>query len=180
MAALARLRHIIFMAQRQLESTIMYYTLFSSPMGDIALTANEHGLTGLAFQQGNAAINIHRYQYKPEIFQQTITQINEYFLGQRKEFTIKLAPQGTTFQQQVWQELSLIPFGETVTYSWLAQKLNNPKAVRAVGSANGKNPIALIIPCHRVIGTNKNLTGYAGGLSLKAALLSHEGASFVQ
>ncbi|MDX2369220.1 MAG: methylated-DNA--[protein]-cysteine S-methyltransferase, partial [Colwellia sp.] len=101
-----------------------------------------------------------------------------YFAGDRKKFDLPLAATGTPFQQKVWHALCEIKQGETKTYGWLAKKINNEKAVRAVGSANGANPIALIVPCHRVIGSNGKLTGYAGGLALKAKLLMHEGALF--
>ena len=156
----------------------MYYTTMTSPFGEIALTGTEHGLTALAFQQGDAAINLSELTHKPEIFTEAIEQLTQYFDGKRTAFSLKLAPQGTKFQQQVWQALCQIPYGETVSYAWLAEHINNPKAVRAVGNANGKNPIALIIPCHRVIGANNKLTGYAGGLTVKAQLLSFEGAKF--
>ena len=96
----------------------------------------------------------------------------------RTQFDLPLAPKGTAFQKQVWQALSKIPCGETKSYGWIAKSINNEKAVRAVGTANGANPIALIVPCHRVIGSNGKLTGYAGGLALKAKLLMHEGAQF--
>ena len=105
-------------------------------------------------------------------------QLDEYFAGERNEFNLPLAPHGTPFQQKVWQALATIKQGDTQSYLWIAKKINNEKAVRAVGAANGKNPIALIIPCHRVIGANGKLTGYAGGLELKAKLLMHEKAHF--
>lgn len=105
-------------------------------------------------------------------------QLTEYFAGERKKFDLPLAAKGTPFQQKVWRALCEIAQGETKTYGWLARQINNSKAVRAVGSANGANPIALIVPCHRVIGSNGKLTSYAGGLALKAKLLMHEGALF--
>lgn len=156
----------------------MYYSIYSSPLGDIALTANHDGLTALSFMQGEQQITLKQHQHKPEHFTQVHQQLTQYFTGQRTAFNLPLAPKGTAFQQQVWQTLQTINFGETKSYAWLAQQINNPKAVRAVGSANGKNPIALIIPCHRVIGSNGTLTGYAGGLSLKAKLLTFENAHF--
>jgi len=157
----------------------MYYSMYSSPYGDIALTANNDGLTALAFMQGAAAIEINDNWIKnDDKFNDTYQQLDEYFSGTRESFNLKLAPQGTPFQQKVWQALTTIKQGETKSYAWLAEKINNKKAVRAVGTANGANPIALIIPCHRVIGSNGKLTGYAGGLALKAKLLMHEGAQF--
>jgi len=157
----------------------MYFTLYQSPLGEIALTANDKGLTALAFQDGSAAIDLEAgYQESSAPFVEACRQLDEYFAGERDEFSLALAPKGTEFQKKVWQALTTIKQGETKSYQWLAKKINNEKAVRAVGSANGANPIALIIPCHRVIGANGKLTGYAGGLNLKAKLLMHEGAKF--
>lgn len=104
------------------------------------------------------------------------SQLDEYFSGLRREFELPLAPTGTPFQQKVWQALCDIPYGTTCSYKDIAVAIGNPKGVRAVGLANGKNPIAIVIPCHRVIGANGRLTGYAGGLDRKATLLSLEGA----
>ena len=157
--------------------------IYDSPFGDIAITANDQGITALAFQQGNAALKydeqkITNSEKSREILQQTQQQLTEYFAHQRTRFDLPLAAIGTAFQQQVWQALLEIDCGETKSYAWIAKKINNEKAVRAVGAANGANPIALIVPCHRVIGSNGKLTGYAGGLPLKEKLLRHEGVSF--
>ena len=158
----------------------MYYSIYKSPYGEIALTANQTGLTALAFQQSPAAIKFHEsFISNEEIFKPVKQQLTEYFNEQRSEFDLKLDPQGTPFQQKVWYALTTIKQGDTKSYAWIAEKINNRKAVRAVGTANGANPIALIIPCHRVIGSNGKLTGYAGGLALKAKLLMHEKAQFV-
>jgi methylated-DNA-[protein]-cysteine S-methyltransferase len=155
----------------------MYYHIVPSPLGDIALTANNQGLTGLAFQAGEQPIQVTTLLSNPDIFKElnVIEQLEQYFAGVLTEFSVPLAAKGTAFQQSVWQALCTIKFGETKSYAWLANHINNPKAVRAVGSANGKNPIALIVPCHRVIGSNGKLTGYAGGVTLKQKLLLHEG-----
>ena len=154
----------------------MYYALYQSPLGEIAVTANDNGLTALAFQQGESPISIDESMQNNESkFSDVFKQLDDYFAGKLKVFNLALSPKGTKFQQQVWQTLATIPFGDTKSYAWLAHKINNEKAVRAVGSANGANPIALIVPCHRVIGSNGKLTGYAGGLDLKAKLLQHEG-----
>nr|WP_169449722.1 methylated-DNA--[protein]-cysteine S-methyltransferase [Oceanospirillum beijerinckii] len=110
------------------------------------------------------------------ILQQAIQQCQEYFAGQRQNFDLPLAATGTEFQQQVWHALTQIPFGVTWSYQDLANAIGNPKAVRAVGLANGKNPISIIVPCHRVIGKNGKLTGYAGGVEQKEQLLKLEGA----
>ncbi len=157
----------------------MYYTTYPSPLGEIILTANEKGLTALSFSQGKRPIVIQDHlQKNTKKFITVCEQLNEYFSGERALFDLPLAPQGTPFQQKVWKALCMIKQGETKTYGWIAKQIQNEKAVRAVGSANGANPIALIIPCHRVIGSNGKLTGYAGGLALKAKLLMHEGANF--
>jgi len=156
----------------------MYYCTYQSPLGEIALTANDNGLSALAFQTGKSPITLAGLTEDKSKFNQVIQQLTEYFDGDRKHFDLPLAPSGTNFQQQVWQALIQIPCGETKSYGWIAKRINNEKAVRAVGSANGANPIALIVPCHRVIGSNGKLTGYAGGLALKAKLLMHEGAQF--
>ena len=163
----------------------MYYCTYPSPLGEIALTANDNGLTALAFQSGKSPLNIKINQTNKNgliadesKFTEVIKQLSEYFNGDRKHFDLPLAPEGTIFQKKVWQALTTIKCGETKSYAWLAKKINNEKAVRAVGTANGANPIALIVPCHRVIGSNGKLKGYAGGLALKAKLLMHEGAQF--
>ena len=157
----------------------MYFTITPSPYGDIALTANDEGLTALSFQQGASPLIIDdSYIESAEKFITVCKQLDEYFAGERNEFNLPLAPHGTPFQQKVWQALTTIKQGDTQSYLWIAKKINNEKAVRAVGAANGKNPIALIIPCHSVIGANGKLTGYAGGLGLKAKLLMHEKAHF--
>lgn len=163
----------------------MYYCTYQSPLGEIALTANDNGLTALAFQTGKSPLDITTKQPHDNTLMQdsskfieVIKQLTEYFNGNRAHFDLPLAPEGTIFQKKVWRALTTIAYGETKSYAWLAKHINNEKAVRAVGTANGANPIALIIPCHRVIGSNGKLTGYAGGLALKAKLLMHEGAQF--
>ena len=155
----------------------MYYTYYQSPLGEIALTANDQGLKTLTFIDSKKEFVVPEdYLHNPEKFTQVCKQLTEYFTGNREVFDLPLAATGTPFQQKVWQALCTIKQGETKTYAWLAKQINNEKAVRAVGSANGANPIALIVPCHRVIGSDGKLTGYAGGLALKAKLLMHEGA----
>ena len=111
-----------------------------------------------------------------EVLRRTIAELEKYFQGERREFSAELAPAGTPFQLRVWRELSNIPYGETRSYREIAEKIGSPKAVRAVGAANGANPIGIIIPCHRVIGNDGSLTGYGGGLDLKRRLLELEGA----
>ncbi|NMM47487.1 methylated-DNA--[protein]-cysteine S-methyltransferase [Marinigracilibium pacificum] len=118
-------------------------------------------------------------QESSEICELTITQLEEYFKGTRKEFNIPISMAGSAFQQEVWKELIKIPYGKTTSYLELSKKLNNPGAIRAIGSANGANAIAIIIPCHRVIGSDGDLTGYAGGLNTKKSLLKLENAPVV-
>lgn len=113
----------------------------------------------------------------PEALKDVVSQLTEYFNGKRKHFTLKLSPEGTEFQKRVWKQLQEIPFGKTTSYQQIANKLGDPKVIRAAASANGKNPISIIIPCHRVIGSDGSLTGYAGGLHRKKWLLGFESPS---
>ena len=147
----------------------MYIQYIDSPLGPIQIDANEVGITAIAFI---AKTEPHRNH--SSLTQQAADQLLAYFSGQLTHFSLPLAAIGTAFQQQVWRALCDIQFGETCSYAAVAEKLHNPKAVRAVGAANGKNPIAIVVPCHRVIGANGTLTGYAGGLDKKAWLLKHE------
>lgn len=110
----------------------------------------------------------------PPVLRPIVTQLQEYFEGSRTHFDIKLDPEGTTFQKKVWAQLQTIPYGKTVSYQKMANDLGDPKVIRAAASANGKNPISIVIPCHRVIGSDGSLTGYAGGLHRKKWLLEHE------
>ncbi len=154
-------------------------TYYNSPFGMIELRANHNNqLTYLNFIDADKNISTKPITSNNDVLAITIKQLTQYFAGTLTSFNIPLAPQGTTFQCNVWQALQKLNYGETQSYAWLAKKINNPKAVRAVGRANGANPIAIIIPCHRIIGANGSLTGYAGGLALKEKLLAHEGATF--
>ncbi|WGV98581.1 methylated-DNA--[protein]-cysteine S-methyltransferase [Vibrio sp. YMD68] len=151
------------------------FTYYQSLLGLLTLQANEKGLLGIWLPVNTTLPQ--QLGTKDEdhpILKETIQQLEEYFAKKRTQFSVPVAPQGTPFQQQVWQALAEIPFGETRTYQQLAINIDNPKAVRAVGMANGKNPISIIIPCHRVIGKNGKLTGYAGGIDAKKALLELE------
>jgi methylated-DNA-[protein]-cysteine S-methyltransferase len=146
----------------------MYTTLHASPVGDLLLRADADGrLTHLYTRHDGAAETDWPF---PEITE----QLDGYFAGERQDFGLALAPHGTAFQLRVWEELTRIPFGETISYSELARRLGDPKLVRAVGLANGRNPISIIIPCHRVIGADGSLVGYGGGLERKQWLLEHE------
>ena len=149
----------------------MYQDYFESPIGLIEIRANDSAVTALDFCKQRGATVPH------PLLEKAIEQLSEYFKGERQLFDLKIETNGTAFQNSVWRELLNIPYGHTCSYFDIAQKIGNPKAVRAVGAANGKNPIALIVPCHRVIGSNGTLTGYAGGLDRKAWLLQHEAAT---
>ncbi len=149
-----------------------YKTYYRSPIGLIEITATDTTLTGLYFVE--AAGDAHALT--PPLLHRAVRQLDEYFNGSRQEFDLPLAPIGTNFQQQVWQQLLTIPYGSAVSYLDVAKAIDNEKAVRAVGAANGQNPISIIIPCHRVIGNDGQLVGYGGGLWRKKWLLEHEGA----
>lgn len=152
-----------------LDALDYYIPVDDSPLGPIRLRANEHGLTEIAFVTADdepPRPNPHTRRSQQ--------QLAEYFAGQRQSFDLPLAPQGTPFQQRVWQALLSIPFGRTASYAEIATSLDDPKAVRAVGAANGRNPLAIVVPCHRVIGSDGSLTGYAGGLDRKRWLLAFE------
>ncbi|NKC00748.1 MAG: methylated-DNA--[protein]-cysteine S-methyltransferase [Pseudomonadales bacterium] len=153
----------------------MYYSYCESPIGPLLLTGDRNELSGLFFSTGSKARGADEsWERYDEPFRKAAKQIEQYFSGQRKSFDLDLAPHGTEFQLDVLTALLEIPFGETRSYADIAERVGRPKAVRAVGAANGRNPIALIIPCHRVIGKNGSLTGFGGGLDAKQYLLEHE------
>jgi methylated-DNA-[protein]-cysteine S-methyltransferase len=155
----------------------MLYRYHDSPIGRLLLAADEPGLQQLLMDIEGKPWRIgEHWRSATDELDKVCRQLDEYFAGRRQRFELPLAPQGTAFQQAVWQALQAIPFGRTSCYSDLAAEIARPKAVRAVGAANGANPIAIIIPCHRVIGRDGSLTGYAGGLPRKALLLKLEGA----
>lgn len=157
------------------EQTQYVYTTMTSPLGEMVLQATCEGLTGAWFEtQTTQPENLGQRSNSDPILTKAIKQLEQYFANQRDSFDLPLAAQGTPFQRQVWQALTTIPFGETWSYQQLADAIGNPKAVRAVGAANGKNPISIIVPCHRVIGKSGKLTGYAGGVERKASLLKLE------
>jgi methylated-DNA-[protein]-cysteine S-methyltransferase len=146
---------------------------YQSAIGGIELAGTDAGLTSLRFVEGDRMPE--ESPVHPAL-QTWVEQLDQYFAGTRREFEGPLAPDGTPFQLNVWQALQKIPYGRTVSYLALARTLGNERAVRAVGRANGRNPIAVIIPCHRVIGRDGRLTGYGGGLWRKEWLLRHEGS----
>ncbi|MEM7077269.1 MAG: methylated-DNA--[protein]-cysteine S-methyltransferase [Pseudomonadota bacterium] len=156
-------------------SEVTYCTTLASPIGDLTLSGDGEALTGLHFSTGTKARGPDpAWRLDPRAFTHVVAQLQEYFDGARQVFDLELRPQGTEFQRSVWQALLTIPYGETRSYGDIAQQIGKPNAVRAVGTANGANPIALIIPCHRVIGADGSLTGFGGGLPTKEYLLGLE------
>ncbi len=140
-----------------------------TPLGIARIVGDENGISEIsALDEGTVSETI------PSVLQEAVTQLQDYFQGNRTDFNFKLNPKGTDFQQRVWQELLNIPYGKTISYMDMSKKLGDVKAIRAAASANGKNPIWIVVPCHRVIGTDGSLTGYAGGLWRKKWLLEHE------
>jgi methylated-DNA-[protein]-cysteine S-methyltransferase len=153
----------------------MFYTRIESPVGELLLAADAQGLRQVSFESSKRAASVLPDWSEDEApFAETIRQLQAYFRGELKAFDLPLAPEGTEFQLLVWNSLRKIPYGETISYGQLAQNIGNPKAVRAVGLANGCNPIPIIIPCHRVIGSDGSLTGFGGGLPNKKKLLALE------
>jgi methylated-DNA-[protein]-cysteine S-methyltransferase len=150
----------------------LHNTYLDSPVGLIEITGNEDGITAVTFINQAEGIDTSAAVH-PSLLE-CRRQLEEYFAGERKEFTCDLNPKGTGFQEKVWEELLKIPFGKTVSYLNIAERIADKFVTRAVGSANGSNRIAIIIPCHRVIGSNGKLTGYAGELWRKEWLLKHE------
>jgi len=156
-------------------SPVRCYVRMPSPLGPLVLVGTGDALTAIGLPSG-------RDGFEPDPswiettapFAEPVRQLEAYFAGTLRRFDLRLAPAGTPFQQRVWQALLEIPYGETVSYSELARRIGRPAAVRAVGAANGQNPLAIVIPCHRVIGSNGRLVGYGGGLPAKSALLALE------
>jgi methylated-DNA-[protein]-cysteine S-methyltransferase len=150
----------------------METTYIKTPLGITKIVGDGDGISVISvFDEGEFSITI------PAVLQEAVSQLNDYFEGKRIDFTFKMNPSGTEFQQKVWRGLLEIPFGKTISYLELSKKLGDVKAIRAVASANGKNPLWIVVPCHRVIGTDGSLTGYAGGLWRKKWLLEHENPS---
>ncbi|MEY4718518.1 MAG: hypothetical protein RL563_1136 [Pseudomonadota bacterium] len=153
------------------------FTAFQSPVGELKLVASDQGLMAILWANDNPNRvplgSMKRDDANPVLIQ-TRLQLEQYFAGKRQRFVLPLNFVGTDFQKQVWQSLLTIPFGETRSYGQIALQIGKPKAARAVGTANGRNPISIVIPCHRVIGSNGELTGFAGGLKAKAYLIEIE------
>ena len=152
------------------------YCIITSPVGKLLLAGDRHRLKLISFQDGKHPITPNpSWIYDKQSFQNVIQQLKEYFSGNRTRFTIRSTPQGTPFQLEVWEALKRIPYGKTVSYGDIARAIRRPKAARAVGAANGQNPLSIIVPCHRVIGSTGKLVGYGGGLNIKEKLLALEG-----
>jgi len=153
-----------------------FYTYLETPVGTVMLVGCEdHGLRYISFQCGKGARGPEPdWKQSAKPFREVIRQLTEYFKGTRTTFDLKLHPKGTPFQRDVWKALLAIPYGETRSYGEIARAVGRPRAVRAVGLANGRNPLPIVVPCHRVIGGSGSLVGYGGGLPVKAALLDRE------
>ncbi|WP_257901216.1 methylated-DNA--[protein]-cysteine S-methyltransferase [Saccharothrix obliqua] len=151
------------------------HTVVDSPIGDITLVARDGALAGLYMHEHRHRPALETFgERDPGPFGDVVAQLEEFFAGKRTEFDLPLTMAGTPFQRTVWEELKAIPFGETVSYGELAARIGRPTASRAVGLANGKNPISIIVPCHRVVGSTGSLTGYGGGIERKRLLLAFE------
>jgi len=151
--------------------------MIESPIGKLNLVASDKGLVAVLWEKENprrVCLSELVANERHPVLVETARQLGEYFAGKRKTFSIALDMRGTRFQKDVWEALLAIPFGETKSYGQLAKQVGNPRATRAVGAANGRNPVSIIVPCHRVIGSSGKLTGFAGGLEAKAHLLSLE------
>ncbi|MDB5968884.1 MAG: ogt 4 [Hydrocarboniphaga sp.] len=155
-----------------------FHSTMESPIGELTLLADETGLTGVHMEYRRHPPAEQAWRSDELRFRVAKDQLAAYFTGELREFDLPLAPVGTPFQRKVWDALMQIPYGETISYGELARRLGDVKASRAVGLANGKNPIAIIVPCHRVIGASGDLTGYGGGLERKRWLLDHEAGPF--
>ena len=152
-----------------------HYCYYDSPIGRMLLVGANGVLEELHFPNSTQQLQIPAEWLETEdSFQEMLQQLRQYFAGKRRQFDLPISPQGTPFQEQVWQELCKIPYGETASYGMIAQRIGKPKACRAVGMANSKNPIPIIIPCHRIIGKDGSLTGFGGGLPVKKQLLELE------
>ena len=153
------------------------FSYFESPIGRLLLTSDGTALTGLYMEPSRKAQCTDGWIEDVTVapLSATVRQLSEYFEGTRREFDLPLRLQGTAFQQRVWRQLTEIPYGQTWSYGQLAKRIDKPSASRAVGLANGRNPISILVPCHRVIGADGSLTGYGGGIERKRWLLVHEG-----
>ena len=154
---------------------VLVQHIYHSPIGPIRITAENQCIAEMVFIDSAANESyFDSEELLPEVIHQCVNELMEYFAGQRTAFTVAIHQEGTEFQQKVWKELYEIPFAKTISYADLAKKLGDPKSIRAAAAANGKNKIAIIVPCHRIIGTDQSLVGYAWGKARKRWLLQHE------
>jgi len=155
------------------------YKIVDSPVGRLTLVATDEGIAAILWENdrpNRVRLNIEAEDDRHPLLVEAGRQLEEYFAGRRKAFTLTLDVAGTPFQRQVWRALLAIPFGETRSYGQIAAQIGRPRAVRAVGAASGRNPVSIVAPCHRIVGATGKLTGFAGGLDVKARLLALEGA----
>jgi len=158
---------------------MFHTTTMQSPVGELRLIAGERGLRAILWgaEDAERIASIDRDELvegSTPVLDEAVSQLEEYFAGTRREFDLPLDPAGTAFQQSAWNVLRTIPYGTTISYGQQAEQLGDPNKARAVGAANGKNPLSIVVPCHRVVGSNGQLTGFAGGLDVKSWLLDHE------
>ena len=154
-----------------------FWTTMKTPVGELFIAGRDGKLTDVLFRRPGKGFPGPGWERADKPFAEVKKQLGEYFRGERTQFELKLAPEGTPFQLAAWRQLRRIPYGRTISYGEQARRIGNPKAARAVGAANGENPISIIVPCHRVIGANGRLTGFGGGLGKKKKLLDLEGAT---
>jgi len=157
---------------------MFHTTTMDSPVGELRLIAGENGLRAILWGAEDAeriaSIDDELVEGTTPVLDEAISQLQEYFAGTRREFDLPLDPAGTEFQQSAWMVLRTIPYGQTISYGQQAEQLGDPNKARAVGAANGKNPLSIVVPCHRVVGSNGHLTGFAAGIDVKSWLLDHE------
>jgi len=157
---------------------MFHTTTMDSPVGELRLIAGENGLRAVLWGAEDAeriaSIDDELVEGTTPVLDEAISQLEEYFAGTRREFDLPLDPAGTEFQQSAWMVLRTIPYGQTISYGQQAEQLGDPNKARAVGAANGKNPLSIVVPCHRVVGSNGHLTGFAAGIDVKSWLLDHE------
>src|SRR5262249_7786287 len=178
MAPVARVRSHAPVAISGKGATMKHYDFYDSPQGRMLLVANGDGLCGVYFDGQKYLPEVEgREDPKHPALRQAKRELEEYFGGKRKRFETALAPEGTPFQRSVWNAISTVAFGETITYGELARRAGSPGSARAAGAATGRNPIGIIVPCHRIVGSDGSLTGYAGGIDRKRALLALESAT---
>jgi methylated-DNA-[protein]-cysteine S-methyltransferase len=154
-----------------------YWTTMKTPVGELFIAGHGGKITEILFGRPKSGFPGPMWERSDRHLEEARKQIDEYFRGERTKFELELSPEGTPFQQAAWRQLRRIPYGETISYGEQARRMGRPKASRAVGAANGQNPISIVVPCHRVIGADGRLTGYGGGLGKKKKLLDLEGAT---